>query len=239
MVRSILRVHWILVMFLLFCVTDDIGAAKEPAPGGLPPSMAMVRKSQSGLVLLVRQDVAQDLELIPSQEEAVRAMIANLPNQLKTLVVEFRALPEGQRRERVAEFGRQLQAEVDDLLLPHQRERLAQITLQIRINAPDVVGSFVSDEAIQVLGLSQSQVSLLRSRRHELNKMYRNQIAEVRKRVTAVMLAELTPEQRAEWNTKVGEPFIEDPGFEMSDIESAFTTDRRDRDPNPSKESAR
>ncbi len=225
-----LRVMCSLGTLLLLAVTNEI-SAEQPAPGASPSSVTMLRRSQSGLVLLVRQDVAKDLELIPSQEEAIRTLVASLPSQMKALVLECRGLTEEQRRDKVADFSTRLRTDANDLLLPHQLVRLNQITLQIRIDAPNVVDSLVSDEVIRMLGLTEVQIDRLRSRRPELSTMYRNQIAEARKRVTAVMLAELTPEQKAKWNAMVGEPFIEDPGFELSDIEAEFMTNRREPRP--------
>lgn len=221
-----LRLFSGLVVCILLYGATDVTAA-EPPLGGPSRFVAMLQRSQSGVVLLVRPDVAKDLELVPSQEQAVRTLIASLPSKIKTLVFEFRDLTEVQRRERIAEFGRQQQSDINEILLPHQRVRLDQIAFQIRIDAPDVVGSFVSDEVVRVLGLTDEQVRQIRSRDAELSKMYRNEIAQVRKRVGAVMLTELSPEQRAEWNATVGEPFIEDPGFKFTDIESAFATNRR------------
>lgn len=192
-------------------------------------TLHMARRSQSGLVLLAREDVAQDIELVADQEQAVRVLVAGLPDRLRSLVGGLRDLSDEQRRERVEAFGVEMQQDIQKTLLPHQAVRLAQIAFQLRINAHNIVDAFTTDEIVRELDMSDSQIAEVKALRTKLNKIYKDGLSRAREQVTTEILAVLSLEQREKWNMLVGPPFIEDPGFDISDTESLFSTSRSGR----------
>ena len=83
---------------------------------------------------------------------------------------------------------------VDEILLPHQKERLKQLAVQCRCGA---AGLAQSEDLAKKLGISDEQREKLRTKARELERA-------MRKKLTEDLLKELTPEQQAKYKELVG-----------------------------------
>lgn len=191
--------------------------------GGGP---GQVDLAQLQVLLLRNEDVHAELEMMPDQLEGLRKLAERQrgDRQQGRGDFDFRSASEQERRERFEQMQQQ-QAEraqetlehLEELLLPAQLERLQQIAIQ---QAGEM--ALVNDDVAQQLGLSGEQVAamkkdieansekmrasvepLLRERNFEA---MREKAEAMRSQLTEKLLARLTSEQRAEFESLKGAP---------------------------------
>jgi Spy/CpxP family protein refolding chaperone len=162
------------------------------------------------VALLQREDVQQELELLEDQKTQLKAMNEKTRERMGELFRGQRGGAEGndrrdELRETFRKFNEETQAEVDKILLPHQSKRLQQLEVQMRMRG-GVMGALGGDVA-EKLGISEEQRDKLREKAQGLEQELRKKMAEVRKQMQDQLLAELSPEQRKQFNDMVGDPF--------------------------------
>jgi Spy/CpxP family protein refolding chaperone len=111
-------------------------------------------------------------------------------------------LPREEQREKMQELMKVAQKKVKDavgeILLPHQAERLKQLSVQFQMRGGSGLTS--SEDVAEQLNITPEQRDKLREKARELEQ-------ELRKKLLADLLKELTPEQQAKYKELVGEPF--------------------------------
>lgn len=166
--------------------------------------------------MLQREDVQQELELLEEQKTQVKAAVEKSRERMGEL---FRgaggrgggaAGGEGndrrdELRDTMRKFNEEMQAEVDKILLPHQSKRLKQLEVQNQMRGR-MMGALEGDLA-KDLGISEEQQDKLREKAQRLETELRKKMAEVRKQMQDQLLADLSPEQRKQFNDLVGDPF--------------------------------
>jgi hypothetical protein len=200
----------IIGLILLLACTDASRAtyAQENSEQDKLQGPTLIQRGSGGLTLLSRSDVRQDLELTEEQSDAVQKLLGALPPRLRDLGLGSRDLTPNEKRQRLARFDEQLGVELESILLPHQQERLRQVEIQVRVQAANVSDEFVNEEVLAKLHITDSQLRKLQSIREEVDREYERQRIAIRERAQARFLAELTPEQRAQWKELVGAPFL-------------------------------
>ncbi|MCE9554468.1 MAG: protein kinase [Planctomycetes bacterium] len=162
------------------------------------------------LNLLQQRAVQEDLKLSKEQMEQIEAISetrrANLADPRRLTAEEWRG--------RFEQLDQQ-QRDVNEVLLPHQTSRLAQIALQQRGTE-----AFTDSEVAKSLGLNPKQLQEIRLLREEARKslwaagrpgeMRADQWKKARdlsRKTNDQVLAALTPEQQTQWQKMIGEPF--------------------------------
>ena len=87
---------------------------------------------------------------------------------------------------------------LDEILLPHQAERLKQLAVQFQMRGGGGLTS--SEDIAQATEYLGEQREKLRTKARDLER-------EMRKKLVEDLLKELTPEQQAKYKEIVGEPF--------------------------------
>jgi hypothetical protein len=103
---------------------------------------------------------------------------------------------------------KETEEELNNILLPQQRDRLKQITFQMQ-NRGSVTGRGVAE----ALGLTEEQREKLQAKDRELQTEINKKIAELRAEGREQLLKELTPEQQAKYKELVGDQFEFQGGF--------------------------
>jgi hypothetical protein len=168
----------------------------------------LVQRGSGGLALLSRSDVRQNLELLDEQADAIKKLLGALPVRLRDLRLGSDDLSAKEKRHRIAQLDQELGGELERILLPHQMKRLRQIEVQVRVQAVNVSEEFVNEEVLKTLQVTDDQLRQWKSIRQEVDREYDRQQIAIREQAQARFLAELTPEQRAQWKELVGVPFI-------------------------------
>lgn len=196
--------------------------AADSSQRGSSSPVTTIRRSQSALMSLAREDVCKDLELVDEQLQSVSELISRVPKRLIELMAGLAELPEAERRARIKQFKDQQQRDIERVLLPHQVKRLRQIGFQFRINSRDVGNALTSAEVVEALAITGEQLEHLRTIQPDVEIAYREQLLRVRQEAVGRMLAELTPAQRQKWKELAGSLFIEDAGSDEQDAEKMF-----------------
>jgi Spy/CpxP family protein refolding chaperone len=165
------------------------------------------------LMLLQNDDVRTELGLVDDQVEKIRGIGEKMREEMRSMFSGFRDLGDDERRAKFEEMrtkmedrAKEVQKEMDEILLPHQSKRLKQIGRQLRSRQGGSNG--ISPDAVATeLKLSDEQKEKLREKAQEVEKKLREKVAKMRKEAEDDLLSVLTPEQRAEWRDLIGEPF--------------------------------
>jgi hypothetical protein len=118
----------------------------------------------------------------------------------------------------IKEIEEQKKEDIEKLLLPSQRERLEQISLQQKMKNQGTAAALANDEIREKLGLSEKDVEKLKGKAKELNEKMQEKMQKLRAEMRAELLDELSSEQKAKLKELTGDDFefkVEMPGFRM------------------------
>jgi len=129
---------------------------------------------------------------------------------MREMFSSVRDLPQEERMEKIRQLAeeatKKVQAQVDEILLPHQAKRLKQLNYQLQMQG-GLTRAIRSEELRKELNITEQQREQLEAKSEEIEERTRKQLAEIRKKAQEELLGTLTPEQRAKVNALVGEPF--------------------------------
>jgi Spy/CpxP family protein refolding chaperone len=149
------------------------------------------------MFLLNDENVQKDLEIVDSQKEKLEALQTKIREEMRAMFQGGERPDRDAMREKMEGF----QKEMNDILLPHQKDRLKQISVQSRLrfgNTSDAVGD--------ALELTDEQKEDLRKKEREISTEMNKELAKIREKYRDKLLETLTPEQRAKWKQMVGSP---------------------------------
>ncbi len=165
----------------------------------------------SSLGLLFDPQVREELGIVDEQVEQLRAIGEKMRESMQSQFQGLRDLPAEERqaafaklREEMESRVKDIQKEVDGILLPQQRDRLAQIQFQEQVRRS---GSLDSDTLKEKLGITDEQQQRLAKLAEEANKEMEAKIAKARTEAREKVLSALTPEQQATFKKLFGEEF--------------------------------
>jgi hypothetical protein len=191
------------------CVDRAIFAADDPAPAARSPNRS--------LSILKLPSLRRELELSPAQIDAMVLLEVDRQQLFRGPLGELQQPTVEERRAAYAEFKRQvdeLEKRALDVLLPHQRKRLAQILLQEWVGAFEPTGGVTHPQLAPRLGLVEPQLEAMRQAAIAAEKEFNIRKAELlaemnkaREAARSKVLAELTPEQRATYEELIGKPY--------------------------------
>lgn len=114
-------------------------------------------------------------------------------------------------QERIKELRDQLAKEVDQVLLPHQKKRLEEIRLRMKMKMRGTSGSLVDTELAKTLDINDAQKERIRRRAAEVQQNLEEKIAKLREEAREEILSELTPEQQGKLKDLLGMEFDDRP----------------------------
>lgn len=124
---------------------------------------------------------------------------------------EIRDLPEDKRREKFREFFDKMRKDAEDrlsdILTPRQKERLDQISRQVRVRYGGASRALSDGSLAEDLGITDKQKEELKKVAEELQKEMQEKLAKMREDAQAKILKVLTPSQRSKYKKLIGEPF--------------------------------
>ena len=152
------------------------------------------------LMLLGDENVQKDLEILDSQKEKLTALREKIGEEMRAM---FQNGGGGgaDAREKMREKMEGFQKEVNEVLLPHQRDRLKQIGVQSRLR----FGS-TSNAIGDALKLTDEDKKKLADKDKELSAEMNKEVAKIREKYREKLLDVLSPEQKAEWKKLMGNP---------------------------------
>ena len=164
---------------------------------------------------LLRDDaVRKELEIVPGQIEKLEAAEEKMREQMRDMFSGLRDLPEEDRRAKfeelrgkMADAQEQMRKEIDEILLPQQRDRLAQIRFQSQMRRGGSTGSLTGNAVVEALGISEDQLEEMRKKEEEVREELTKKIQEAQEEARNEILSVLTPAQRKKYEELMGQPF--------------------------------
>lgn len=165
--------------------------------------------------LLGEEYIQKELELVPDQVEKIKAISTESQAETRKLFEGLRDLSDEERRAKFQELqGKMTEArdatakKVNEVLLPHQKTRLDQLVVQSSMRFGGLSGAFSRDEIAKALNITDEQKTKLTEVSEKVNKELDEKISKLRDEARRqVILEVLNPEQRAQFEKMVGEPF--------------------------------
>ena len=159
--------------------------------------------------LLRNEAVQKDLELSGDQIDLIEGLSQGRGGDRESIMAELDGLSGEERMEKMREMRdrrtEEMKKELDDILLPHQMERLMQIANQA--SAQGGARSLMSGSIADKLGITEEQKERLREKAEELQKEMNEKIAKLRAEMQDELMAELTADQRAQYQEMMGDAF--------------------------------
>jgi len=167
-------------------------------------------------MLLMNPAVVKELELTKDQQAKIRELGEQIRERMQEQFRGFRDLSPEEREARFREMREKMEAQVKEIqdqvnqiLLPHQVKRLDQIGVQMRARmGGGGLGGLIDDpETVKKLGLSEDQLNKLRQIRDEARERLRTLPQQIQKEAEEKAMQVLTEQQKQMLQDLMGERF--------------------------------
>lgn len=161
------------------------------------------------MALLEDENIRKELEIVDSQEEKIKALRDKIREEMRSMFQGGRGGSDEDREQRFAQIRTKMegfQKELDEVLLPQQRDRLKQIALQARLRFQSTSQALASDDLAKELGVTDEQKEKLKSASETIEKEMQKEMEKVREKYRDKLLENLTPEQQAKFKAMFGKP---------------------------------
>ena len=190
-------------------LANSASAQPGRGPGGRGPGGG---PGAGGLDLLRSEVVQKELELVDDQIDKLRDLGEEMRNAMREVFqgIDFRNMTEEDRnalREKMREATGDIREKLEEILLPHQRERFQQLQLQAQMRG-GTARALGSEAVREALGISEDQVNELREKAEQANRELNEKIQKLREEArTELLESVLSKEQLAKFEELLGEPF--------------------------------
>lgn len=205
----------VLVTAVISMVCVDVAFAQ---PGGRGRGMMRMMGGNNQFGLLTNTRVQEELELVEDQikeleeiqDEAmqvIRDMFSEMQDRGGDRGEAFRNI-----REKMQEKMKPFESRVKEVLLPHQHDRLKQLSYQSSGRGQGAGGALANEDLLDELELSDKQREELKEAVEEAREKLRKQYAKLVKDAEEDILKVLDSDQRKKYREMVGESFQFDDG---------------------------
>ena len=172
------------------------------------------RGGNSGIRFLMNKDIQTELELQEEQVEDIQELQSDAQDIYRELLSQrsrMQNMDEDERKELMEGLNtdmENLNTQADEILLPHQKERLEQIVLQSQIRSLGGWGALTSNESMrEKIGLSEDEAADVKEKQAEVQKELLEKIKKLRKEADDEILSVLPDELQEKVKGMVGDPF--------------------------------
>ncbi|MEX0793579.1 MAG: hypothetical protein WD045_10615 [Pirellulaceae bacterium] len=216
------RTNWLGKWLLVLGLVALLGGSVMAQPGGGRPGGGRpggfgggFGGGQGDLVnLLNNEQIRREIEVVGDQMRDIESLRESTREKMREAFAGLREASPEERRERMANVQADIRKELGTILLPHQMERLNQISVQMQMRGQGGVARALSAGPLaEELGISDAQREELREKSQAAQEELREKIAELQKDAEEKLMSVLTTEQQEQLKKKMGEPFeMEAPG---------------------------
>lgn len=206
--------RWSVRLVAVAAVFAAAGFASSPALAQRGGFGGPVGGAFGQIGLLDNEEVRKELEIVDEQVDKLTALRDKMREDMRAQFSGLRDLSEDERRAKFEEMrgkmeesAKTMQKQVDDILLPQQRERLAQISLQQRLQRSGTVDGLTSGELAEQLGITEEQKAAMQEAAKAAEKDLQAAIAKARAEARDKILSTLTPEQKEKIKKMIGSEF--------------------------------
>jgi hypothetical protein len=171
--------------------------------------------------------VQKEIELVDEQLGQLRQINEDFSARIQEQMESIRGQDgtfDMQRAKDLSELIRKLneekEARMREVFLPHQFDRLRQISLQTQMKRNGETSMLSNSEVVEALGLSDEQQKRLKKKAAELKTEMEQEIRKLKEKAREELFEELTRDQREKLKSMLGEDF---------EVKSAGPLDRLQR----------
>ena len=160
--------------------------------------------------LLNNPGVQKDLEILDEQREQIRRMQSEFGSELKSAIdndMKNGGPGKGRMGEIIQEINKRKKDRLAEILLPHQVDRLKQISLQNSVSQAGLGHALASKALAEELGIDKEQQEALAKKAQELSKEFEEKVAKIKEDMREELMDELKPEQREKMKALMGQKF--------------------------------
>ena len=154
--------------------------------------------------------VQSEIELTDDQLSQIQQMNNEFGKEMKSKVDATMRGPQADRGNLgtiLSDIQRRQSERLGEILVPHQLDRLKQISFQRNEKFAGASGALLGKEIAEQLGISDEQKEKIKQRAAELKKEMDAKVAELQEKMRRELLNELTSEQREKLEELRGETF--------------------------------
>lgn len=211
--------RWLLSMTAVMGILCVCGSSYGQGPGG--PGGPGGRGGRGGfggppgggggMEVLMDENVRKELDIVDDQVTKIRAVGDKMREEMREMFSGMRDLSDEDRQAKFAELREKMQArtqsmqkEIDEILLPQQRDRLKQVMLQSRIRNQGTSNALASDEIAKELDITDEQKQKLREAAEQAQTEMRQKMEKLRDEAEQKVLSVLTPAQQDKLKKLIG-----------------------------------
>ncbi len=204
-----LEIPGLAILFVLMLCTTDV-LAQDGRNGGRRQRGGRDRGADDNPRRLLRSEAVQrELEMTEDQIKSIEGREDNRGGNRDARNAELEGLSDEAREEKLREMRaareRERMAELEEILLPQQVQRLKQIVAQAA--AQGGARSMINGTLTSKLNITDEQKERIEKKAEELQKELDEKIAKLREQMRNELLAELTPKQRDQYKQIMGDTF--------------------------------
>lgn len=161
--------------------------------------------------MLSMEQFQKELDLVPQQREKLDALRKEIGERRKQALGDLRSLDPQKIGPKVKEVEstlvKEIKERINDILLPHQLDRLKQLRVQMQIRNRGL-SAFQGGDLADAIKLTEDQKAKLAEKQAQAQKELREKIEELRAQLQQDVLKDiLTPEQREALKQMTGNDF--------------------------------
>lgn len=173
--------------------------------------------------LLQDENVKKELDLVDEQVSKITSLQEKLQEDLRSQFTGgdfggFGDLSEDERNARIAEMRARsqkvtdaAQKQLDEILLPQQRERLKQIVVQQQLRRQGTSDALSEGELAEQLGITEDQKQKLADKQREVEAALREKMEKLRQEAQDEVLSVLSESQKSKLKQMTGAPITLSP----------------------------
>lgn len=205
-------------------IASDDGSGQMPkiqvmsldanGPGNFIRGNISNRSAPSVFSLAQNKGVQKEIELVEAQLDQLKAINqefdARIQEQMESIRDNKGNFDIGNAKklaELIKNLSQEKNARMEEVFLPHQLERLRQISRQTQMKNSGDEAVFSNQEVIDALDLSAEQQEKLAEKAKELKKEMEEKVRELKVKAREELLGELTQKQREKLKSMLGNDF--------------------------------
>lgn len=163
--------------------------------------------SASTLGLLASPDIRRDIEMVDDQYQELRDLSSSIQRRSAEKLRDLDFDNRDNLLEEIRKIREQSESEIQNVLLPHQIDRLRQIGMQAQLQRRSLVQILTSNPLKSDLKITDEQSEALKIEEKQIEKDLEKEIAKLRERARDQLLSKLKPTQKAEVKGMIGDAF--------------------------------
>ena len=156
--------------------------------------------------------IQQELELVDDQKQQLRDLQSEYRKQMSEQIQELTNgkfdQDSGKRiKELVDDMRENMKSRMGEILLPHQLERLNQVSVQMEMKNRGDANALMGGRLAEMLGIDEEQKERIEQRSEEIKKKLEEKIAKLKEEAREELLGELSSTQRKKLKELTGDKF--------------------------------